>query len=393
MSEINYLKPHKSFYKNLALIIFGAILFAYIINDFQSVKNFVSFILKLLSPFIIGGAIAFVLKIPMTFFEKKIFEKSNNDTLKKFKRPVSLLLSIFIMILAISLFLGLLIPQLIVSVQALEVRLPMAIEKILEFMQENPSINKILKPYYEDIMNAYNNISWDSLFDYLKENLLVRRNSEVVSKSLSIATSIVSGITNGVLAFVFSIYVLLDKERLNRQSQRLLHSVVGKEKGDYITHIFSLIHKNFFYFIKGQVTDAIIIGIMTFLSMSLLGLPYASMVSILIGFTDLVPIIGPMIGTVVGALFIVIESPSQALVFIIMMLVLQQIQGNIIYPKIVGDNLGLPSMWTIVATAVGGTLLGIVGMWIFIPSFAVIYALLGEFTARRLDNTDYNSKV
>lgn len=372
-------------YRQLAFIVFGGIILYFFILKFNSVQGFLAKLVSILFPFILGAAIAFVLKFPVNFFEKKFFAKSKNKFLVKASRGLSLLLSIIIFFAVIAFMISMVLPQLVNSVQTLEKQIPLFFEYVINWMKSIP----LIEPYALQLENLYNSLSFDYIFSQIKGFLLTKDtsnlNSDIIQTASGIANSILSGITNGLLGFVFSIYIILDKERVTRQTKRILYSVGGLKVGGFIIHVGELMNHYFFNFIKGQLLDALIIGIMTFVSMLLLRMPYSAMIAILVAFSDLIPIVGPIIGAAIGFIFILIESPIKALIFLVLMIILQQIQSNIIYPKIVGDNLGIPAMWSLFATIVGGSLGGIVGMWVFIPLTAVIYTLLGEYTSYKLN--------
>lgn len=370
--------------KYLAFIVFGGIFLYFFILKFDSIQHIFSKIVTILFPFLLGAAIAFIMKIPMNALEQKLLKKSKIKFIQNNSRGLSLLLSIIFVISVIIFMFSMVIPQLIKSIQSLEKQLPIFFEYIINWLRKIPK----LASYASKVESFYKSLSFENIFEQLKSFILTKDwtdlNGNALQTASGIANAIFSTIANSFLAFVFSIYVLLDKDRLGRQTKRLLYSVGGLKIGGFLIHIGELFNYYFLNFVKGQLLDALIIGIMTFISMTILQMPYSAMIAVLVGFSDLIPIVGPLIGTAIGFIFILIDSPIQALIFLILLVVLQQIQGNIIYPKIVGDNLGIPSMWSLFATIVGGALGGIVGMWTFIPLIAVIYTLLGEYTSYRL---------
>ncbi|WBW50127.1 AI-2E family transporter [Peptoniphilus equinus] len=380
--------------KKLAQIVFGGILLYFFFLKFSTVQKATAYIMGVLSPFFIGAAIAFVLKLPMNFFEKKVFDKAPIPFVRKASRLFALLLSIILFIIIVVIMTSMIIPQLITSFTSLQEQVPIFVAYVADVLKRY-SLTKNMGIALEDY---YSTLSWDAVFEQIKA-FFVSGNADIESFSTGaiataggIAGSLFSGLTNGALSLVFAIYILLDKERLSQQSKRMAYALAGKEKGQYLIHIADLMNFHFYNFIKGQLLDALIIGAMTFAGMTVLQMPYAAMISLLVGFSDLIPIVGPIIGAAMGFVFILIESPVQALGFLIMMLIFQQIQGNIIYPKIVGDKLGIPPMWSLFATIVGGSLGGVVGMWIFIPLVATIYVVLGDFTTFKL-NTLYTKST
>lgn len=392
-NDIVNLKPETPKSKQLFLLVFGAITFYFLLLKFEAVKLVLSKAINILFPFILGAAIAFVMKYPINFFETRYFSKSKNKFLKKYSGIISLLISLILLFAVLTFMFSMLIPQLIVSLKSLETQVPKFFAFLLERMESIPQ----LAPYSEQLKNFTSSFSTELIFEKIKEFLLTKNLSSIdpgiVQTASGIANTVFSSFTNLLIGSVFSIYVVLDRKRLKNQTLRLLYSVSNKKVGDYIVHIAKLSDYYFLSFIKGQLLDAVIIGVLTFISMLILRMPYAPMIAILVGFSDLIPIVGPLIGTAIGFIFILIDAPLSAVVFLILMIILQQIQGNIIYPKIVGDNLGIPSMWSLFATIVGGSLGGIVGMWVFIPLIAVIYTLLGEFTTYRLKNKEVKNEL
>ncbi|MCI8599958.1 MAG: AI-2E family transporter, partial [Lachnospiraceae bacterium] len=228
------------------------------------------------------------------------------------------------------------------------------------------------------------NPNWDKMIetglDFFKNGA-----GSVLSSTVNVARTIISAVTTFFIAIVFSCYVLLQKERLGAQTEKLLHAIFEKKQVTYILHVCSLSHRTFSSFITGQCLEAVILGMMFFVSMSILRFPYALLVGVLVAFTALIPIFGAFIGCIVGAFLILVVNPMQALAFILLFLVLQQVEGNLIYPHVVGNSVGLPSIWVLVAVTVGGSLMGVMGMLIFIPLASVFYSLLREWVYKRLD--------
>ena len=209
---------------------------------------------------------------------------------------------------------------------------------------------------------------------------------EVASTTLGVTSSILSGFATFILALVFAIYMLADKENLTNQAKRLTYLIVPKKKVEGVLRVGKIANETFNKFIAGQVMEAFIIGILCFIGMLLLGLPYASTISVLVGFTALIPVFGALIGTFIGAVLIFVVDPIGALIFIAYIIVLQQIEGNFIYPKVVGSSVGLPGIWVMLAVILGGSLFGLVGMLIGVPLFSVFYILLKDYSDKRLKN-------
>ncbi|MDO5041388.1 MAG: AI-2E family transporter [Peptoniphilus sp.] len=373
---MNYLND--KVYKKLLVVLLIAIAFYYLLFYIDEVSKIFSRLLNIISPFLIGGAMAFILKIPMNFFERNIFKGMDNTAFQSFKRPLAIVLSLLIAVMIVGFLGALVIPQIIESFISLQQQLPIFVEELIGLLNRVSFLEK----YAQDLEMFYNSFSWSAFFQKIGA-FIFTENINILSTGFNFTTYLASGITNFFLSLFFSIYILLDKEKLKRQSQKLLQAFFRK-KSNYIIYVASIIHDYFYAFINGQLLDAVIIGAMAFVGMMIMGIPYKGMISALVAFFDLIPILGPIIGTAIGIVFIIIESPTKALIFLIMMLIFQQIQGNFIYPKIMGNSLNLPSMWTLFGTIVGGSLMGIMGMWLFIPLFAVIYRLISEYTNNKL---------
>ena len=376
MNNLSRIKIDDNKSKNLLKVLLLSIAFYFILYNFTAVWKFLGFFVGILSPFILGGALAFIIKIPMNFIENKILKNMKSQ---KKKRGLSIFLSILTIILLLVLLVVIVVPQFIKSIQNLEDKLPIFTNKAFEFLNSIPGIGK----YSADFQKTYSNFSWDKAFLNIKD-FLFNENSRVFSKAMSTASNIFGAFVNFFVGFIFSIYILFDKEKLSIQSKRLIFSMFKENTANYINKVFKLAHHFFYSFIKGQFTDAVVLGVIVFIGMSILRLPYAPMIAILTSFLALVPIVGALLSALIGFIILLIESPTQAIVFIVFMIIAQQVEGNIIYPKIVGSSLSLPSMWTLFAVTVGGSLLGIVGMWLFVPIFAIIYTLLGEYVENQL---------
>lgn len=376
MNNLSKIKIDDNKNKNLLKVLLLSITFYFILYNFTEVWKFLGYFVGILAPFILGGILAFLIKIPMNFIESKILKNMKS---KKKKRALAILLSIITIILLIILLVVIIVPQFMESIQSLEKKLPVFTDKTFKFLNTIPGFNE----YSKDIQKFYSNFSWDKAFLNIKD-FLFNENSKVFSKAMSTASSIFGAFVNFFIGFIFSIYILFDKEKLTFQSKRLIFSIANKSAANYIIKVFKLANHFFYSFIKGQFTDALVLGLIVFVGMFILRLPYAPMIAILTSFLALIPIVGALLSAFIGFIILLIESPTQAIVFIIFMIIAQQVEGNIIYPKIVGSSLSLPSMWTLFAVTVGGSLLGIVGMWIFVPIFAIIYTLLGEYVENQL---------
>ena len=321
------------------LMVLAAALVLAVIYSSQVLQG-ARFLLGIFTPFLMGGVIAFVLNIPMKAFEEKVFGRWKGKGSGKARRPLCLVLSIVSVLFVISIVVGTVVPQ--VASTAAEVG-----KKIPAFM--------------------------DSVIDFLKNGA-----GDVLNSTVSVASGIISGIVNGVISFIFALYILSQKELLEEQGRRILTAYLPEAVGRKVLEICGLLYRNFSSFITGQCLEAVILGVMFVVAMSVCGMPYALMVGVLIAFTALIPIVGAFIGCAVGAFVILIDDPLLALWFVILFLVLQQLEGNLIYPKVVGNSVGLPAIWVLMAVSVGGSLFGIAGMLFFIPLMSSGYALLRE---------------
>ena len=348
---------------------------------YEIVFSAVRFVFHLLFPFIIGGAIAFVLNVPMNFFQRHLFpeEKTRkNKTLKKLEKPVCLIISLVCVIGVVVLVMFVVIPQLKDTFVNLGQNIQRFIPKVQEWANTWFAGNK-------EVLDLVNNLEFDwnkimnALFGFFKSGA-----GSVLDSTIAAAKSIVDFFTTFFIAFVFAIYILLQKEKLNVQVRKVLFAFVRKGRAEAILEVCTLTYNTFSSFLTGQCVEAVILGSMFVVVMSILRLPYALLVGILIAFTALIPIFGAFIGCGVGAFLIFMVNPMKALMFIGLFLILQQIEGNFIYPHVVGNSVGLPSMWVLAAVSIGASLMGVVGMLIFIPLVSVIYALFREIVYLKL---------
>lgn len=329
---------------------------------------------SLIFPFILGGCIAFILSVPMSFIEK--FIKKIPKVKDKAARGISLLVTLLLIIAIIILVMFIVIPELADTFVSIGKQVPTAYKELTKLVNS-------LSADYPDIKRTIAKWDWDSF-----AQKIVSFAQDSASGLFSSSVSVISGVFNGVMVFfigfIFSIYVLLQKETLSRQCKKLLFAITKQDHANRILTVGKLTHKTFSSFLSGQCLEACILGSLFFIVMTILRFPYAMLIGILIAFTALIPMIGAFIGCAVGALLIVMVDPMQAFWFIIMFLIIQQLEGNLIYPHIVGGSIGLPSIWVLAAVFVGGNLMGIAGMLVFIPLCSVLYSLLRDWTNQRL---------
>ena len=347
---------------------------------FDVVLDVLKTIGQIIFPFILGGAIVFVINVPMSFLEKKIFEnvKKENKAVKKLARPVSLLLTIVLVVGVIALVMIGVIPQLTKTMGSLMINITDFIPQIKiwirDFFHDNREIMKLVDQVQ---FNPDQAIRWGI-------SLLGNGAGNMMNTTVSAVGSVVSGLATFFIAFSFACYVLFQKEKLHVQVRKVLFAFLPKQKADAFLKVCSLTYRTFANFLTGQCLEAVILGCMFVVTLSILRMPYALLIGVLIAFTALIPIFGAFIGCAVGSFLIFMVSPKQAIIFIIVFLVLQQIEGNLIYPHVVGESVGLPSIWVLAAVTIGGNLMGIVGMLVFIPLLSVVYTIFRKVVYQRL---------
>ena len=361
------------------LIVFTALLVV-ALWKFDVVLDVLKTIGQIIFPFILGGAIVFVINVPMSFLEKKIFEnvKKENKTARKLARPVSLLLTIVLVVGVIALVMIGVIPQLTKTMGSLMIN-------ITDFI---PQIKIWIRDFFHDnreIMNLVDQVQFnpDQAIRW-GISLLGNGAGNMMNTTVSAVGSVVSGLATFFIAFSFACYVLFQKEKLHVQIRKVLFAFLPKQKADAFLKVCSLTYRTFANFLTGQCLEAVILGCMFVVTLSILRMPYALLIGVLIAFTALIPIFGAFIGCAVGSFLIFMVNPQQAILFVIVFLVLQQIEGNLIYPHVVGESVGLPSIWVLAAVTIGGNLMGIVGMLVFIPLLSVVYTIFRKVVYQRL---------
>lgn len=362
------------------LILFTIIILIALWN-YKMIFDAIVFILGIVLPFLVGGAIAFVLNVPMSFFEEKIFYNRHLKDKKianRLARPVSLVLTIAVLIGVVVLVMFVVIPELTKTILSLGKTIQAFVPEAQRFLEELFTDNSEIRAWLDSL-----NLDVDQIMNSAV-SFFQNGAGNVLNSTVSAIGSIVSGVTTFVIAFVFACYVLLQKEKLRVQVQKVLYAFLPDKKVESVMEVCALTSKTFSSFLAGQCVEALILGTMFFVVMSIINMPYALLVGVLIAFTALIPIFGAFIGCFVGAFLILMVDPLQALIFVIMFLVLQQIEGNFIYPKVVGSSVGLPSIWVLAAVTIGGSLMGVVGMLIFIPIVSVIYTLFRSSVYKRL---------
>lgn len=362
------------------LIVFTALIVV-ALWKFDVVLGVVKAIWGIIFPFVLGGAIAFVINVPMSFLEKKLFGKAKEKGSKaawKLARPVSLLLTIVLVVGVIALVMFGLIPQLTATIGSLTNSIADFIPQMQSWVREFTHNNREIMDLVNQVeFNPNKAIQWGM-------SILGNGAGNFMNTTMTAVGSIVSGVTTFFIAFSFACYILFQKEKLHVQVRKVFFAFIPKRKAEVILEICSLTYRTFANFLTGQCLEAVILGSMFVITLSILKMPYALLIGIIISFTALIPIFGAFIGCVLGCLLIFMVSPKQAILFILVFLILQQIEGNLIYPHVVGGSVGLPSIWVLAAVTIGGNLMGIVGMLIFIPFVSVLYTLFREYVYLRL---------
>ena len=382
----------KNLHGLLLLVAFGVTL-NFALQHLSLVRSGVGWILSLISPFLMGAAIAFILNVPMRAIENGLFGREWSKVRKsskkgrarrpspeeirlKIKRPISYILTLLAVALVIFVVMFLIVPELANTFKIIGKALP-------GFYTEVQGWIAVLSEKFPEAADYLTGlqVDWKALVEKVIDLV---QNSGIFSSAFGAVSSLVSGVFDFFVGFCFSIYLLMQKEKLSLQCRKILYAWLPKEKVDYIVRVGTLSCVTFSRFLSGQCLEALILGTMFFISMTIFGFPYALLIGVLVAVTALIPIFGAFIGCAVGAFLILIVDPVKALWFVVMFLILQQLEGNLIYPRVVGSSVGLPSIWVLVAVSLGGSLMGVVGMLIFIPLCSVLYTLLRETVYARL---------
>ena len=369
--------------KNIILIITYIALIIFVLVNFEKILSILGYIINIFSPFIFGAIVAFVLNVLVNFIERKLFGKVKKKTWLKIKRPLSIAISVVLVIFIIVFIMNLLIPQLKNSVSLFTDSLPTYKEDIINIMNkfnlEETTIKKV-----SDYLDNFGKV----ITDYIKGN-----SKDVITVTTEVATSLIAIISKAVIAIVFAIYIIAQKETLKRQFNKLMSAYLKPRTVNRIYKYASMANTTFSNFVTGQCLEALIFGSLCFLGMLILRLPYATTIAVLLGFTALIPVFGAFIGTFLGAFLILMISPIKAIIFVVFILVLQQIEGNLIYPKVVGKSVGLPGIWVLLSVTIGASVGGILGMLIATPLCSLLYILLRQAVNDRINSNKIVNRV
>lgn len=355
-------------FKSLLRIAIAAFLLYLGIYYFPGISRFASAALSAASPLAVGCILAYILNIPMKIYESNFFPNSKKKWIKKLRRPACMTASVITLLAVVGLILWLIVPQLISCVALIIAEIPAAVDTAVSYVGKFGILP-------ENIVELIMNIDWASKIDQIM-GILTSGIGNVVDIVIAAVTSVVGGIISGLLSLIFALYLLADKDRIRRQLQRIMKRYLPEKIGGKINYVASEMHRCFSKYISGQCIEAIILGLLCFAGMLLLRLPYSAMISALIAFTALIPVAGAYIGAGIGAFIILMGTPIKALVFIIFIVILQQLEGNLIFPRVVGSSIGLPGIWVLAAVTVGGGLMGVIGMLLGVPLAATAYRLI-----------------
>jgi predicted PurR-regulated permease PerM len=367
--------------KLMLLIVFGALMLFISLNFFELLKVVLR-LLSILTPFMVGFAIAFIFNGPMMWIERFLFEKPGwlKKTPLKIHRAISYILTLIGFIVLFSMILIYIIPQLYDTLRTIVIELqkPEHWNTLIVWLEGIIGENKMIEDWIFGL-----NINWAdierTIVAFFDQSWL-----EWLQNSFSFASSVLSGLTTLIIGFFFSIYSLMQKEYVIRGLRKVIHAFFNKQTAQKILDIGTLSNRIFSHFLFGQCVEAVILGTIFFVVLSLLGYPYVLLISILVGVTALVPMVGALIGMVFGFLLILMVDPTKALWFILIFNVIGQIENNFIYPQVAGKASGLPSIWILLAITIGGTLFGVLGIILFIPLMSVLYAVFKEYINDRL---------
>lgn len=357
-------------WKTVFKIAVGVIAVYLAVHYWPNISGIIGTVFSAATPILVGAILAYPLNILMSFYERHYFPKSTKPVVVKSRKAVSLVGAIITILGIISLVIGLIAPQLVTCIQMLINEIPGAMDFVVAKLKENEFVSK-------NLINSLSAIDWKSRIADIVETVTSGL-GDVAGVAFSAVTSVFSVVSNIILGIIFALYILIDKQRLGRQFKKVSKKYIPTRFLSKITHVIDILDDCFHRFIVGQCTEAVILGVLCIIGMSILRIPYAMMIGTLMGFTALIPIVGGLIGAGVGAFLILMESPVKALIFIIFVIILQQLEGNLIYPKVVGTSIGLPGLWVLAAVTVGGGVFGIFGMLIGVPIVATLYRLVRE---------------
>ncbi len=367
-------------FKSLLKIAIVGFVFYLAVHYWVHAANLLKALLAAALPLLIGAIIAYPLNILMSFFEKHLFPKSENKLIKKSRRGVSIVLSFVTLIGIVALIVALVVPQLTSCIKLLVAEVPQFLNIIVEKLSEFEFVP-------EDIINTLSKIDWQSKLSSIIKTV-TSGVGNVMNVVVGAVSTVVSGVTTAFLAVIFAVYVLSSKDTLSAQIKKIFKRYVPEKVTEKVMYVMGVADNSFHKFIVAQCTEAVILGGLCTLGMLILRLPYAAMIGAVTVVTAFIPVVGALLGGAIGAFLILMESPIQALIFIVFIVVLQQLEGDLIYPRVVGSSMGLPSIWVLAAVTVGGGMFGVLGMLLSVPVASTAYRLISNDVNRRNEAED-----
>lgn len=344
------------------------------IHYWGSLSGFAGMLFRAAGSLVVGGIIAYVLNILMSFYEKYYFRKSNHPAVQKSRRIVCLIASILTLVAVVVLVIGLVLPELVNCVRLLASEIPQAVAALMEWLEENGILASIMT---EESLAALASIDWQQKIGQMIQ-VVAEGVGGVAQVAVGAVSATISGVARFAIGLIFAIYILMGKETLSGQLRRVMDHYMKPSWNEKIRYVTGVFDGCFHKFIVGQCMEAVLLGVLCIVGMTILRFPYAMMIGTLIGFTALIPIAGAYIGAGVGAFMIMTVSPLQAIGFLVFIIILQQLEGNLIYPRVVGSSIGLPGVWVLAAVTIGGGLFGIPGMLVGVPATAAVYQLIKQ---------------
>ena len=373
---------NNSQYKFIMLIILEIAVLIFVVTNISIIPQAFRFVRNLFFPFLLGGAIAFVINVPMKKIEHLLIEQFKIK--QSLSRVIALLLATIFVIGIFAFVLFLIVPSFVNALVDVAKQIPVIVQDIgdglIRWFDDIPGIEDAVSNIEKTLSN-YQAV----LVEFATTSM-----SKFVNQFFNVITSTISVLFNVVVAVFFSLYLLLSKDTLKRQYKKMLFAFMNEKQANWLLDLGTLTHHSFSNFVTGQVTEGFINGVLTYIGTLIFGFPYGIVLAVLVGFCALIPYFGAFIGSAIGAILIGSQSMSQTLVFVVFQVIVQQIDGNIIYPRVVGNSIGLPAIWVMVAVTIGANLYGLVGMVLMVPLASVIYTLISMYTNRRLDDKEIN---